>query len=102
MKYTITLDPAAEGHTGRLVTCTRRAMLPTAKDLEMRMTNVKEIETAVAGLPMRELARFREWFLRYDAELWDQKIEQAATSGRLDALAERASRDFRAGRCQEL
>ena len=66
------------------------------------MTRVEEIETAVAKLPQQDLARFREWFLRYDAEIWDRQIEQDAACGRLDALAEAAIKDFRAGRCTEL
>ncbi len=66
------------------------------------MTRVEEIESAVADLPEEELARFRDWFLRYDAELWDRQIEQDAASGRLEALAEKAIQDFGAGRCKEL
>ena len=58
------------------------------------MTSVKEIETAVANLPRRELARFRDWFYHYDGEVWDRQIEQDAASGRLDALAEKAIRDY--------
>ena len=66
------------------------------------MTSVKEIESAVANLSQDDLAQFRQWFQRYDAEVWDRQIEQDVASGRLDALAEEAIRDFHAGRCKEL
>lgn len=66
------------------------------------MTRVEEIESAVAGLPQPDFTRFRDWFLRYDAESWDRQLEQDATSGRLDGLAEEAIQDFHAGRCKEL
>lgn len=66
------------------------------------MTKVEEIEKAVTHLSQEDLARFREWFSGFDATLWDQQIEEDAESGRLDALADQAVRDFRAGRCTEL
>ena len=45
---------------------------------------------------------FREWFLTYDAEEWDQQIEADVQSGKLDALADAAIADHKAGRTQEL
>ena len=35
------------------------------------------------------------------AEAWDRQIEGDVTSGRLDALADEAIQDLRAGRCTE-
>ena len=66
------------------------------------MLKIDEIETAVADLPEEEFARFREWFLRYDAEIWDRQIEKDVAAGRLDSLADEALRDFQAGRCTGL
>ena len=64
--------------------------------------SVQELEKAVTQLPSPELAQFTAWFEEYQADLWDKQIEQDALSGRLDALAEQANREFEAGRCQPL
>ena len=66
------------------------------------MGTLQEIERAIAALPPAELARFRDWFRELDAQRWDQQIEQDAQAGRLDALADEAVRDLRAGRCTDL
>ncbi len=66
------------------------------------MTEVEEIESAIAHLSLPDLSRLREWFLEFDAAVWDRQIEEDVASGRLDALADQAIADFRAGRCTEL
>jgi hypothetical protein len=63
---------------------------------------VEDIEQAVSKLPPDELARFRAWFEEFEAARFDRKIEQDATSGRLDRLAEQALADYREGRAREL
>ena len=57
------------------------------------MTRVEEIENAVAELPKEQLARFREWFAKFEARIWDREIEEDVEAGRLDKLAEEALRD---------
>ena len=64
--------------------------------------NIQELEKAVTQLPSPELAQFTSWFEEHQANLWDKQIEQDALSGRLDALAERANREFETGRWQPL
>jgi hypothetical protein len=66
------------------------------------MSTVTEIERAVRGLSPDELAAFRAWFAEYDADAWDRQIEADAAAGRLDALADEALADLRAGRCTDL
>ena len=66
------------------------------------MTRIEEIENAVAELPKEELARFREWFAEFEAQVWDREIEDDAEAGRLDKLAEEALRDRDLGRTTEL
>jgi len=66
------------------------------------MSDVDEIEQAVRKLAPAELAKFRAWFEEFDAEAFDRKIEEDAVSGRLDALAEEALADYRAGRTREI
>lgn len=66
------------------------------------MSSVNEIETAVARLSREELARFRNWFADFDAEVWDGQFEADVAAGRLDALANEALRDLDEGRCRDL
>lgn len=67
-----------------------------------RASTVKEIEVAVRQLSRQELSAFRSWFTEFDAEAWDRQFEQDVAAGRLEALAEEALRDLRAGRCTDL
>ncbi|MEM9091976.1 MAG: hypothetical protein AAGC93_24980 [Cyanobacteria bacterium P01_F01_bin.53] len=66
------------------------------------MSNLKEIEQAVSQLPVEELAAFRDWFAKFDAEQWDKQFENDVAEGRLDALAKKALRYSKEGRCTEL
>ena len=66
------------------------------------MGNVRSIEKAVESLPPSELAEFRRWFAEFDANAWDEQIEQDASAGKLDALAAEALADYRAGSVREL
>ena len=61
-----------------------------------------EIEQAIAELSPNELARFRQWFEEFDAQVWDEQFERDAKSGKLDKLADKAKSDFRAGKAKEL
>ncbi|HEU4451785.1 MAG TPA: hypothetical protein VFR81_01960 [Longimicrobium sp.] len=64
--------------------------------------SIQEIEKAVIDLPPEQLARFRAWFLEYDAQVWDRKIEEDVAAGRLDRLAEEVLANHRAGRTRPL
>jgi len=66
------------------------------------MSTIDEIEKAVRRLSRTDLAAFREWFDRFDAEAWDRQFEKDALDGRLDALANEAIDDLRSGRCTDL
>lgn len=66
------------------------------------MSNLQEIERAVSQLTKEELAAFRVWFAKFDAEIWDQQFEQDVTTGRLDVLAKQALQHLREGRCTDL
>ena len=56
-----------------------------------------EIEQSVSNLPTAELAKFREWFLEFDAKQWNTQIENDAATGRLDSLADEAIRQHKSG-----
>lgn len=66
------------------------------------MTKVEKLEREVKGLRRDELAAFRKWFREYDAEEWDRQIEEDARSGKLDKVAEKALREYKAGRAKAL
>ena len=66
------------------------------------MSTVADIEAAVRELSKKDLSRFRDWFLEFDANAWDRQFEQDVGLGKLDSLAEEALSDLRAGRCSEL
>ncbi len=64
------------------------------------MQNLEEIENAILRLPKSDLINFRNWFDKFDQELWDQQFEEDAVSGKLDSLANKAIADFKAGKCK--
>lgn len=66
------------------------------------MTTVAEISGAVRRLPKRDLAKFRKWFVEYDAAAWDRQFEHDDAAGRLDKLSREALKDLRAGRTADL
>lgn len=66
------------------------------------MTTVVGITAAVKRLPRRDLARFRRWFINYDAAEWNHQLEADVAAGRLDTLIRKAQRDHSAGRTRVL
>jgi hypothetical protein len=66
------------------------------------MNRVKQLEKQIAELTVSELKAFREWFDRYEADLWDRQIEADAKSGKLSRLVERAIQDHEAGHSTKL
>jgi hypothetical protein len=66
------------------------------------MSTVEEITAAIAALPPEQVAQIRAWLdQRAEAE-WDAQIEQNECEGRLNALAERALAEHKAGRTRPL
>ncbi len=61
------------------------------------MSRVNELEQQVKQLNPRELAAFRQWFRKFDSDLWDREIDAAAHAGRLDDLADEALEQHRRG-----
>ena len=66
------------------------------------MGKIEKLEQEIRDLSDEELARFRQWFAEFDAEVWDRQIEADAASGKLDRLAEQALRDHAEGRTKPL
>lgn len=66
------------------------------------MLTAESVEQAVEQLPLEELAKFRRWFARFDADAWDAQIEADAAAGKLDALAAEALAEYHSGQAREL
>ncbi|UPK23516.1 hypothetical protein [Bradyrhizobium sp. 195] len=62
----------------------------------------EDIERAIERLTPDELARFRAWFEQFDADRFDQALEHGVNAGKLDALAEEALNEYRAGQTRDL
>jgi hypothetical protein len=61
------------------------------------MSRVENLEGQVKQLNSEELRAFREWFVEFDAEAWERQFQADVQHGRLDELAARALRDYKAG-----
>lgn len=68
----------------------------------MTKSDLREIELAISQLSDEELVKFRTWFAEFDAANWDRHFETDVVAGRLDALADKALKDLRQGKCTDL
>lgn len=66
------------------------------------MSSVKALETAVEKLTSSDLVEFRSWFLDYDADIWDEEIEEDYRNGKLDYLISEAIQDYQDGKATEI
>jgi hypothetical protein len=66
------------------------------------MSDLERIEADVQKLTPDELATFRRWFISFDAEHWDQQLEEDVAAGKLDSLRDEALADHAQGRTRDL
>lgn len=66
------------------------------------MSTLEQIEAAILTLQSDEFQRLRQWFFEVDYQRWDDQLEQDIADGKLDALAEEAIAEFKAGHCREI
>jgi hypothetical protein len=66
------------------------------------MSEIEQLEQRIESLSPQDLARFRTWFLAFDARVWDAQIEADAKSGKLDGLINEALADYKAGKARDL
>lgn len=66
------------------------------------MSTLEQIEAAILTLPLDKFQRLRQWFSDVNYELWDDQLEQDVANGKLDALAEEAIAEFKAGHCRQI
>jgi len=61
------------------------------------MNTVQSITNAIAKLPPDQVAQIRAWLNEQAEAEWDAQIEQDERAGKLNALADRALAQHRAG-----
>lgn len=66
------------------------------------MTRIQRLEQEIRKLTPSELTAFRKWFQDFDADQWDEQIEEDVLSGKLESLAQKALADHKAGRTSEI
>jgi hypothetical protein len=66
------------------------------------MSTIEQIEAAILTLPSDEFQQLRKWFFDVDYQRWDEQLEQDIAEGKLDALADEAIAEFKAGHCREI
>jgi hypothetical protein len=59
------------------------------------MTMLMQIEEEIKDLSQNEFSKLREWFLKYDSEVWDKQILADSQMGKLDDLAQQAIEDYK-------
>jgi hypothetical protein len=62
------------------------------------MDKLQSIQQQIESLSPEELTAFRRWFVRFDVAAWYRWFDGHVESGKLDALADQAIRDFEAGK----
>lgn len=66
------------------------------------MSRVEQLEQKITELNATEFKELRAWFESYDAEIWDQQIENDSRNGKLQRLIDEALASDRAGKSTDL
>jgi hypothetical protein len=66
------------------------------------MSELEQLERQIEQLSPEELAKFRAWFVEFDAQAWDRQIEADLQAGKLDQLIEDAISDYKSGKAREI
>ncbi len=66
------------------------------------MGKIEHIEQQIESLSPEELAIFRRWYVAFDADAWDRRIESDVKAGKLDSLVAEARADYDAGKARDL
>ena len=66
------------------------------------MSEIEQLEERIQKLSQGDLAKFRAWFVEYDARVWDAQIEADSKAGKLDKLINEGLTDYKAGKAREL
>ncbi|MEH1904592.1 MAG: hypothetical protein V7L04_25100 [Nostoc sp.] len=66
------------------------------------MLTLKQIESAILQLSPDEYKKLIEWFADLDYQRWDKQLEKDVADEKLEALAQEAIAEFKAGDCREI
>lgn len=66
------------------------------------MSTLEQIEAAILTLPAEEFQRLRQWLFDVDYQRWNEQLEKDIEDGKLDALAEEAIAEFKAGHYRKI
>jgi hypothetical protein len=66
------------------------------------VSEVEQLEQRIKDLSPQDLAKFRAWFVDFDARVWDAQIEADSKAGKLDGLVAEALADYKAGKARAL
>ena len=66
------------------------------------MTKIEQLEREIERLSPVERTSFRAWYEAFDAAEWDRQIEADVATGKLNAAADAALAEHRAGRSRAL
>lgn len=64
--------------------------------------SAEEISEEIMRLPQDQLQKFREWYEVFDSEKWDDQIASDAADGKLDSIADRAMKEYKAGKSRPI
>ncbi|MCF6269745.1 MAG: hypothetical protein L3J41_08550 [Melioribacteraceae bacterium] len=64
--------------------------------------SIEEIEKVVTQLPKEQFRKFRDWFYKFDSEIWDKQIENDLNDGKLDFLVKEAISEYKVGKSKRL
>ena len=62
----------------------------------------ERIKHSISNLSYDDLARFRIWFMDFDARVWDWQIENDQRAGKLDMLIAEGRAEYEAGRTHNI
>ena len=65
------------------------------------MSTLQEIESAIEGLPRKEVFALGEWLQERIEHEWDTQFERDVKGGRLAAAAQKAIAEHRSGRSRD-
>jgi hypothetical protein len=63
---------------------------------------IEQLEREILNLPPLDFRRLADWIAARDQERWDPQREEDVAAGKLDALADEALAEHRAGRTRPL